>query len=170
MPLPTLYIIMGVSGSGKSVIGRSLAQQLNCPFYDADDFHPPENVAKMAAGTPLNDNDRAPWLDALHDIISQHNREEETAVLACSALKQSYRDRLRGGYKNVQFIHLDGRFDLIWRRMQARKDHYMKADMLQSQFNALEPPNNQEAYIISIDKPIETIVQDIIKQINSPPH
>lgn len=162
---PTIYIIMGVSGSGKTTIGRLLADHHNCPFYDGDDYHPAENVAKMAAGTPLTDDDRAPWLDRLHDIITRHIQAGETAVLACSALKKSYRDHLRGGYKDICFIHLDGRFDLIWRRMKARQDHYMKPEMLQSQFDTLEMPNEQEALIINIDEPPESIVQEILKQI-----
>ena len=163
---PTIYIIMGVSGSGKTTIGRLLAAHLNCPFYDADDFHPAENVAKMAAGTPLNDDDRAPWLDRLYAIVSQHLQAGETAVLACSALKKSYRDRLRGGLEDVRFIYLDGRFDLIWQRMQTRQNHYMKPEMLQSQFTTLEIPNEQEAHIINIDQSTKAIIHEILNQIN----
>ena len=159
------YVVMGVSGSGKTTVGRLLASHLSCPFYDADDFHPAENVAKMAAGIPLTDADRAPWLDGLHDIISRHLRAGETAVLACSALKKSYRDHLRQGYEDVCFIHLDGRFDLIQQRMQRRQAHYMKPEMLQSQFAALESPDDHEALIISIDKPVERIVQEIVTKI-----
>ncbi|MFZ0547200.1 MAG: gluconokinase, partial [Candidatus Promineifilaceae bacterium] len=143
-----IYVIMGVSGSGKTTIGRLLAAKLNCPFYDGDDFHPAENVAKMAAGIPLNDNDRDPWLDRLHSLICQHLQAGETAVLACSALKKSYRDHLRKGCgEDVCFIHLNGRFDLIWQRMETRTDHYMKPEMLRSQFSALEPPTPTEALI-----------------------
>lgn len=167
MDKPAFFIIMGVSGSGKTTIGRLLAKRLNCPFYDADDYHPPENVAKMGAGTPLTDEDRGPWLDRLHAIITKHIQAGEPAVLACSALKQSYRDHLRGNYDNVQFIHLDGRFDLIWNRMQTRPNHYMKPGMLQSQFDALEMPDEQEAFIINIDQPIKTVIQEILDQIQT---
>lgn len=156
---------MGVSGSGKTTVGRLLATHLNCPFYDADDFHPPENVAKMASGIPLNDQDRDPWLGRLHELIQQHLEAGESAVLACSALKESYRDRLREGHNHVQFIHLNGNFDLIWQRMTKRKNHYMQPEMLQSQFNVLEPPDSQEAITIKINKPIEEIVQEIIMSI-----
>lgn len=161
---------MGVSGSGKTTIGRLLAAHLNCPFYDADDFHPAENVAKMAAGIPLTDADRIPWLDCLHDIISRHLEAGETAVLACSALKKSYRDHLRQGHEGVCFIHLDGRFDLIQQRMKNRPNHYMKPAMLQSQFQTLETPDNQEALIINIDKSEESIVQEIINHITHKSH
>lgn len=156
---------MGVSGSGKTTIGRLLAGHLNCPFYDADDYHPPENVAKMAAGIPLNDQDRDPWLGRLHGLIQQHLEKGESAVLACSALKESYRHRLAANLPNVHFIHLDGTFDLIWQRMTRRKDHYMKPEMLQSQFNTLEPPDPQAALIINIDQSPSQIVQEIINQI-----
>jgi gluconokinase len=157
-----VFVVMGVSGSGKTTIGRLLAKRMGCSFYDADDFHPPENVAKMAAGKPLNDEDRAPWLGRLHNIIRQHHYAGETAVVTCSALKKHYRDRLRGDLEGIEFIHLEGTFDQIWQRMAKRKNHFMKAEMLQSQFNTLEMPNQQEALIINIDKPPEAIVQEIL--------
>jgi gluconokinase len=156
---------MGVSGSGKTTIGRLLADHLNCPFYDADNYHPPENVTKMAAGIPLNDEDRDPWLGRLHELIQQHLEAGESAVLACSALKESYRQRLAANQANIHFIHLDGTFDLIWQRMAKRKDHYMKPEMLQSQFNTLEPPDPQAALIINIDQSPRQIIQEIINKI-----
>ena len=116
------YVIMGVSGCGKSTIGQALADQLDCPFYDGDDFHPPENVAKMSSGIPLNDADRAPWLARLAELITAHWQRGETAVLACSALKKRYRDQLRVN-SQVQFVHLAGSFDLIWQRMLSRPGH-----------------------------------------------
>jgi len=151
---------MGVSGCGKTTVGMALADRLGCSFYDGDDFHPPENVAKMASGTPLNDNDRYPWLARLHDLLAEHEERGETAVLACSALKKKYRDQLQVN-NETRFIFLHGSFDLIWQRMQARKNHYMKADMLQSQFDTLEPPGADEAVIINIDQSIETILEQI---------
>src|SRR5689334_17835566 len=120
------FIIMGVSGSGKSEVGNSLAQWLGWDFYDADDFHPPENVAKMAAGIPLDDSDRAPWLASLHDLISSSIQQNKPGVLACSALKERYRQQLLADHVEVQLIYLKGSYDLIWSRMSARRDHYMK--------------------------------------------
>lgn len=158
------YVVMGVSGCGKTTIGQLLAQRLGCPFYDGDDFHPPQNVDKMARGVPLNDADRQPWLARLHDLLVSHVERGETAVLACSALKKSYRDQLSAGNK-VQFIHLQGDFDLIWQRMLLRQDHYMKAAMLQSQFDTLEPPTADEALIISITQPVDILMQAIWQEI-----
>ena len=155
--MTTAFIIMGVSGCGKTTVGIALAKQLGCPFYDGDDFHPPENVAKMAGGNPLNDDDRYPWLAILHDLLADHVVKGETAVLACSALKQKYRKQLQVG-PQTRFIFLHGSFDLIWARMQARQNHYMKAEMLQSQFDTLEPPEADEAVIIEIDQDIESIL------------
>jgi gluconokinase len=153
---------MGVSGCGKTTVGQTLADRLNCPFYDGDDFHPPENVAKMSRGTPLNDADRAPWLARLAALIEGHLVEGETAVLACSALKKQYRDQLRVSDR-VRFIYLEGSFDLIWQRMQTRSNHYMKADMLHSQFDALEPPAASEAVTIPIAQDVATIVAQILQ-------
>lgn len=164
-------VVMGVSGCGKSTVGQAVADRLGWPFYDGDDFHPPENVAKMAAGQPLNDADRAPWLDRLHDLIHDHLWQGRGAVVACSALKGRYRDVLRAGNDGLEFVFLQGDFDLIWRRMRARSDHYMKAPMLQSQFDALEPPGPEEALTVSIDAPVEEIVVHLIRHLverNSP--
>jgi gluconokinase len=156
-------IVMGVSGSGKTAVGRSLAERLGWDFYDADDFHPPENVAKMATGIPLNDSDRAPWLASLHELISFCLRQNSPGVLACSALKESYRERLLEGNEGVQIIYLKGSYDLIWSRMSARKDHYMKPQMLQSQLDALEEPVN--AVMIDISMSIDDIVQEILENL-----
>ncbi|MBK8905805.1 MAG: gluconokinase [Anaerolineaceae bacterium] len=157
-----LFVLMGVSGSGKTTVGQALAARLDCPFYDGDDFHPPENVAKMASGTPLNDADRAPWLARLAELLEKHGERGEKAVLACSALKQKYREKLRVS-QQVQFVYLAGSFDLIWQRMAERTNHYMKADMLRSQFAALEPPKVDEAIYVSIDQDVDEIVDQILK-------
>ncbi len=159
---PLVYVIMGVSGCGKTTVGRALAKRLGCPFYDGDDFHPPENVAKMASGMPLTDADRAPWLARLHDLLAQELGRGETAVLACSALKKAYRDQLRQGLDGVQFVYLRGDFDLIWERMRTRRDHYMKADMLRSQFADLEEPAGGEALIIDAAADVPAIVAQIL--------
>jgi gluconokinase len=154
------FIVMGVSGCGKSSVGEALAKQLGWDFYDADDFHPPENVAKMGSGTPLNDSDRAPWLAALHDLISSSLETGRPGVLACSALKERYRKRLMDGNDGVQLVYLKGSYDLIWSRMKKRTDHYMKPHMLKSQFDALEEPTN--ALDMDISMSVDEIVQMII--------
>jgi gluconokinase len=163
MGTATVFVVMGVSSCGKTTIGKALAQNLGCPFYDGDDFHPPQNVAKMANGIPLNDDDRYPWLARLHDLIAEHERKGETAVLACSALKKKYRDQLRAGRENVLFVYLHGDFDTIWQRMQTRVGHYMKADMLQSQFDSFEAPDHTEALQIDISLSPADIVTEIIQ-------
>lgn len=157
-------IVMGVSGSGKTSVGRSLAEKLGWDFYDADDFHPPANVAKMASGTPLDDSDRAPWLAALHDRISSSLKADQPGVLACSALKERYRRQLLDGNQGVQVVYLKGSYELIWSRMEKRTDHYMKPHMLKSQFDALEEPAN--AFTIDIAMSLDEIVQEIISSLS----
>ena len=159
-----VFVIMGVSGCGKSTVGLALAQRLGAMFYDGDDFHPPQNVAKMAGGSPLNDDDRYPWLARLHDLLAEHLAQGETAVLACSALKKKYRDQLRQGNEGVRLVYLQGSLNLIWERMAARQTHYMKPAMLQSQFDALEPPSAQNTMIISVEHSVEDIVGRIIRE------
>lgn len=158
-----VFVMMGVSGSGKTTVGKALAQRLGAPFYDGDDFHPPQNVAKMASGVPLDDADRHPWLARLHDLIREHLARGETAVVACSALKQKYRDQLRHGNDGLIFVYLQGSFDLLWERMKTRQAHFMKADMLQSQFATLEPPSPHNTLVISVEHNVERIVQLIIQ-------
>src|SRR5215510_2954986 len=156
-------VVMGVSGSGKTSVGKSLAEQLGWDFYDADDFHLPENVAKMASGIPLTDSDRAPWLATLHELISACLKQNRPGVLACSALREHYREQLLEGNEHVQLIYLKGSYELIWSRMEGRKDHYMKPDMLQSQFDALEEP--KDALTVDVSKSVGEIVQEILKRI-----
>ena len=156
-------IVMGVAGSGKTTVGEQLAQRLGWNFYDADAFHPAENIAKMANGTPLNDTDRVPWLAALNALISTSLKENRPAVLACSALKESYRRQLLAGNEGVQFVYLKGSYDLIWSRISRRKDHYMKPQMLQSQFEALEEPS--DALTVDVSLPVAEIVRGIVKQL-----
>jgi gluconokinase len=158
-----VVVLMGVSGCGKSTVGERLAERLGCPFYDGDDFHPPENVAKMASGRPLDDDDRAPWLDRLNELIHDHLAKGRSAVVACSALKRAYRDRLRARNAGLRFVFLQGDFDLIWARMKARPGHYMKAGMLQSQFDALEAPGDGEAFAVSVDQDADRIVERIME-------
>jgi gluconokinase len=154
------FIVMGVSGCGKSSVGKALAENLGWDFYDADDFHPPANIAKMAGGIPLDDSDRAPWLAALHELISSSLKADSPGVLACSALKERYRQQLMEGNDGVQLVYLKGSYDLIWSRMIARKEHYMKPHMLQSQFATLEEPTN--ALTIDISMSLDDIVREIL--------
>ena len=157
-------IVMGVSGSGKTSVGRSLADHFGWDFYDADEFHPPENIAKMANGIPLDDADRVPWLAALHHLIASSLNEHRPGVLACSALKERYRQQLLDGNQGVQLIYLKGSYDLIWSRMEERTDHYMKPHMLKSQFAALEEPAN--ALTTDISGSVPEIVQEIISNLS----
>ena len=150
---------MGVSGAGKSTIGKQLAERLGVPFLDADAYHPPENVAKMAAGAPLTDADRQPWLE----LLNRKLREHENAVLACSVLRESYRRALSRGLADCRFIHLRGGIELIRARLAERKHRYMPASLLESQFAALEPP--QAAIDIDIAESIETCVDSIAAQL-----
>ena len=131
---------MGVSGAGKTAIGSALAAQLGWRFLDADDYHPPENVAKMAAGTPLTDADRRPWLEAINRELWKADSRNESLVLACSALKEAYRRRLLEGIKRHELIYLRGSFDVIRARLEQRKHRYMPASLLESQFATREEP------------------------------
>ena len=157
-------VIMGVSGCGKSSVGAGLSARLGWPFYDGDDFHPQANVDKMASGRPLNDDDRAPWLAALHDLIAEHLERGDSMLLACSALKQTYREQLRQGNPGTTFVHLKGDFDLIFGRMQQRPGHYMKAEMLRSQFETLEEP--AQALTVDISQSLDAVIQDIITRLD----
>lgn len=156
----TGLIVMGVAGSGKTSVGKELAARLGWDFFDADGFHPPGNVAKMAAGIPLEDGDRAPWLDALHDLLARTLRAGRHPVLACSALKQQYRDMLLKGNPGIRLVYLQGSYELILSRMTDRTDHYMKPGMLRSQYEALEEP--QDALTMDITQSVEVIVEAVL--------
>ena len=142
-------VVMGVSGCGKTTVGRGLATCLNATFLDADDFHPAANVARMRAGTPLNDDDRAPWLASLNHELRTRSCRGEQVVLACSALKINYRAAICAGLPQVHWIFLEGRFELIAARLRERPNHYMPESLLRSQFDALERPD--DAITISIE-------------------
>ena len=154
-----IVVVMGVSGSGKTTIGTALAKRLGWPFLDGDDWHPPANVVKMAAGTPLSDEDRWPWLDRLNAELRAHEAKGDSVVLACSALKQAYRDRLARGLVHWKLVFLHGSFELLRRRIEERKHRYMPASLLQSQFATLEPPAN--AFHIDVAEPLEQSVERI---------
>ena len=150
---------MGVAGSGKTTIGKLLAERLGWQFFDADDYHPAANVAKMAQGIPLQDADRWPWLKALAGLLEGCLAEGRGAVLACSALKRAYRERLRVDAGRVRFVYLKGDHALLWQRLQQRQGHYMRAEMLRSQFAALEEP--EDAWVVDAAQPEEEIVKEI---------
>jgi gluconokinase len=157
-----IVIIMGTTGSGKTTIGTLLAKRQGWEFVDADDFHPPANVEKMKHGIPLTDADREPWLKALHDRIVEWNREARNVVLACSALKKSYRDELRAS-PNVKFVYLKGSYELFSQRVLARKGHFAKQDLLASQFATLEEPT--DAITVDAAPPPEQIVAEVRRQL-----
>lgn len=153
-----VIVVMGVAGSGKTTVGRQLSQALGWTFYDADDFHPPANIEKMSRGVPLNDGDRLPWLQALGELIRDCLKHGESAVLACSALKASYREFLLVD-PDVKLAYLKGDYALIQERLTGRRGHYMKPGMLDSQFATLEEP--EQALHLDISPPPSEIVQAI---------
>ena len=157
-----LVVIGGVSGAGKSTIGKLLSERLAVPFHDADQFHSRSNVEKMASGIPLDDDDRQPWLETLAAKLADW-QQEGGAVLACSALKQTYRDLLLDGNPSTLFIYLKGEFGLIMSRMQARAGHYMKPEMLNSQFDTLEEPT--DALTVDIGQNLDRITEEIITKL-----
>ena len=136
---PQHIVVMGVSGCGKTTVGEGLAAALGWPFDEGDRYHPPANVAKMSAHVPLTDADRWPWLEALAARIAAHERAGESSVLSCSSLKRAYRDLLRTGAPRVRFLHLAGDKAVLAARLAARTDHFFPADLLDSQYAALEP-------------------------------
>ncbi|HWB45446.1 MAG TPA: gluconokinase [Hyphomicrobiaceae bacterium] len=163
---PMVIVLMGVSGSGKSTVGDGLAHALGWPFRDADSFHPPANVAKMSRGEALTDEDRWPWLDAIGTWIGARLAAGDSAIVSCSALKRAYRRRIGAAREGVRLIYLKGDFDLIAGRLAARKDHFMPASLLKSQFDALEEPVPEEhALTVSIAPPPATIVAGIIARL-----
>lgn len=154
-----VILIMGVSGSGKTTIGAGLALNLNWEFKDADDFHPSANIEKMRQGIPLNDDDRRPWLQALRQIIDEALQSNVNLIFACSALKAAYRQVLGEPSDQVKFVYLKGSFELIEQRLKLRQGHYMKANLLRTQFDSLEESNN--AIVVEINQPPAAIVQQI---------
>ncbi|MBT3602187.1 MAG: gluconokinase [Candidatus Latescibacteria bacterium] len=159
-----VIIVMGVSGSGKSTVGMLLAEKLGYSYHDADDFHPQENIDKMASGQPLNDEDRKPWLLRLNGMLKEASQTKNYAILACSALKQAYRDLLADGVDGCCVVYLKGDYDTIYERMASREDHYMGARMLESQFETLEEPT--DALTVGIGDEPEAIVAQIEAQLN----
>lgn len=163
--LKTVYVMMGVSGCGKTTVGKKLSEKLGLPFYDADDYHSESSIDKMIRGLPLTDVDRYPWLLKLSESIAVWNRADG-AVLACSALKEEYRELLdHNGRSKVQYIYLKGSKDFIRKRLKDRKDHYMDERLLDSQFEILEEPRN--ALVVNNEADIESTVKMIIQKVKT---
>jgi carbohydrate kinase (thermoresistant glucokinase family) len=157
------FVVMGVSGVGKTTIGQMLATATGLPFFDGDDFHPQANIDKMAVGVPLTDADRQGWLLQLHQLL-QAQLQLQGCVIACSALKQQYRDVLSSGLGDAMvFVYLQGSYEEVWQRLQQRTGHFMQASLLQSQFDALEPPT--DAITVAITNTPEAIVKAILLQV-----
>ncbi|UPK37467.1 gluconokinase [Bradyrhizobium sp. 186] len=165
---PCALIVMGVSGSGKSTIAEALGDRLGWRFEDGDSFHPASNLAKMRAGHPLTDEDRWPWLNAIADEIARVCMKGEHIIIACSALKHTYRDVLLRGRDDVRFVFLKGSKELIADRLAKRKGHFMPPELLTSQFKTLELPEASEHVIsVSIDETVEAIVDGVVRQLKS---
>ena len=158
-----VIVVIGPSGCGKTTVGKLLAKKLQWNFYDADDFHSNENVEKMRQGIPLTDKDREPWLLGLAEQIKEWNHNPGNAILACSALKQSYRHMLGVDQMSVITVHLHGEFNLLAKRLNARQGHYMNPDLLQSQLDTFETPC--EGITINIDQTPEKMVDEIINKL-----
>ena len=149
-------VVMGVTGSGKSTVGAALARRLRVPFLDADTLHPPGNLAKMAAGQPLSDDDRYPWLERVGEWLAGHR---DGGVVSCSALKRAYRDQLRAHCPRVEFLHLRGSPEVIARRLGGRSGHFMPAALLASQLDTLEPLGDNESGVsVDVDQDVAAIV------------
>lgn len=163
-----IYVVMGVSGSGKSVVAKEVAHRLNAAILDGDFLHPRSNILKMAAGEPLNDDDRLPWLQALNDAAFAMQRTNDISLMVCSALKKSYRDILREGNPNLVFVYLKGDISLIEGRMKARKGHFFKPEMLLTQFATLQEPNDDEPDVLVVDiaQSLEAVIERTVTVIS----
>ena len=160
-------VVMGVCGSGKTSVGKALAAKFDATFIDGDDLHPRANIIKMASGHPLNDEDRAPWLERIGDVFFSLQRRSLSGVVVCSALKKKYRDIIRKDNENLIFVHLVGSMDTILERMAARQGHYMKKEMVQSQFDTLEVPGPDETDVVSvsIERPLDEVIAAAIEAV-----
>ncbi|MEP6509418.1 MAG: gluconokinase [Gemmatimonadales bacterium] len=164
----SLYVVMGVTGSGKSTVGATLAHALGVDFVEGDDYHPTENVRRMASGIPLTDEDRADWLMTLAERIRKANKSNRGIVLACSALKRSYRDVLRGAAPQLQFVFLKGSESLIANRVAGRRGHFMPASLLESQLAILEEPAaDEDVWTCDVDETAQAIVSSLVLRASS---
>ena len=154
-----IVVVMGVAGAGKSTVGRQLAARLGFTLAEGDEFHPRANVEKMRRGEPLDDVDRRPWLESMAEAIDAWLAEDRDVVLTCSALKRAYRERLIGQRPGVRLVFLSGERDVIRRRLESRRGHYMPAELLDSQFAALEPPRADERpIVVEVTEPVDCLV------------
>lgn len=159
-------IVMGVCACGKSTIGEQLAKKLGRKFIDGDDLHPRANIQKMSSGQPLNDEDRKPWLERIRDASYSLESKNEHGIIVCSALKKAYRDQIREGNENVTFLFLDGDKQLILERMSKRQGHFMKENMVNSQFETLERPDAEpQTIVVNIDASIEEIIEEAAQKL-----
>lgn len=158
-----IFVFMGVSGSGKSTIAKKVADDLNAAFLDGDFLHPKANILKMRSGEPLNDADRMPWLTLINHAAFAMSNLNPISIIVCSALKQKYREMIRRENDNLYFIYLKGSFAVIENRLNNRQNHYQKTTMLQSQFDTLEEPdeNEKNVFVVEIDQPLEQVVQEV---------
>jgi gluconokinase len=163
-----IVIVMGVAGAGKTTVGQALAKTIGAEFADADQFHSDDNKRKMAAGIPLTDADRMPWLNAMRDAIVQWSSRGQSAVLACSALKQSYRELLKSGAPETWIVYLRVDEEVVRRRLESRSDHYMKSNMIPSQFETLEEPSGDQAVIVDATQPVDRVVALICETLPKP--
>jgi gluconokinase len=166
-PTPVILVVMGVSGCGKTTVAEALARRLDCSFQEGDSLHSAANVAKMQSGTPLTDADRGPWLNTIAALIDDWRAKGESGVVACSALKRSYRDLLIGNRENVRLVYLHADPAVLHARLKARVGHYMPASLLDSQLATLEPPQQDEHPItVDSDEPLSMIVDFVIAALN----
>jgi carbohydrate kinase (thermoresistant glucokinase family) len=164
---PLVLVVMGVSGSGKTTVGREIAERLGWPFFEGDDLHPDANVKRMEGGEPLADADRQPWLEKIRDLAARLLAEERSGVIACSALKRAYRELIREGGDAIRFVYLRGEREEIEVRIRQRENHYMPATLLDSQFDALEEPAPDEHVLeVSIDGPPEATAREAIEKLD----
>ncbi len=161
-------VVMGVSATGKTHVGQRLAPELGCAFVEGDSYHPEANIVKMEAGTPLTDEDRAPWLQALADELERRETAGESSVVTCSALRRAYRDVLRTGSPELFFVHLHAPFEVLLGRMSQRTKHFMPTSLLQSQFDTLEPLEPDEAgAVVDVTPPLEEVVRTAAAAVRS---
>jgi gluconokinase len=162
---PMHIVVMGVSATGKTSVGELLAEELGCEFVEGDSLHPRRNIEKMEAGTPLTDEDRWPWLQAIADLVAAKAAQGTSTVVTCSALKRSYRDVLRGAAPTF-FVHLEAPFSVLEQRMQLRTKHFMPTGLLKSQFETLEPLDDDEAgAVVDVTPPLDEVVEESVNAV-----